>query len=129
MVKDRLVNIFSRVCFLSITHQNPNHYEKKETTDRATRLAYRNALIQGVFYELTATENYSFTQAYIMLGFFFGLNDRQLRKILLLKPKVALSADDLAKLTVILQRLSKKKADKSIRRSRSLEACLEKESR
>ncbi len=41
-----------------------------------------------------------------MLGFFFGLNDRQLRKILLLKPKVALSADDLAKLAVILQRLS-----------------------
>jgi len=63
-------------------------------------------LIQGVFYELTATENYSFSQAYIMLGFFFGLNDRQLRKILLLKPKVALSADDLAKLAVILQRLS-----------------------
>ena len=86
--------------------KNFYHYEKKETTDRATRLAYRNALIQGVFYELTAPENYSFSQAYIMLGFFFGLNDRQLRKILLLKPKVALSADDLAKLAVILQRLS-----------------------
>ena len=47
-----------------------------------------------------------------MLGFFFGLNDRQLRKILLLKPKVALSADDLTKFAVILHRLSNERAIK-----------------
>ena len=97
-----------------ITNQKINHYDqKKETIDRATRLAYRNALIQGVFYELTVTENYSFSQAYIMLGFFFGLNDRQLRKILLLKPKVALSADDLTKFAVILHRLSNEREKES----------------
>ena len=79
-----------------------------DSTDRAQRLAKRNALIKAIFAELTTHEGYSFMQAYIFLGWIFGINDRQLRKILLQKSKVALSADNLTKLAVILQRISEK---------------------
>ena len=83
---------------------------KKDTEDRATRLAYRNALISALFFELTNHEGYSFMDAYAFLSQFFGINDRQFRKILLQNVKVALSADDLTKLAVILQRISENKA-------------------
>ena len=73
------------------------------------RLAKRNALISGLFYELTTHEGCSFGQAYIFLGRIFGINDRQIRKILLEKQKVALSADDLTKLAVLLHRISERK--------------------
>ena len=78
--------------------------------DRAQRLAQRNSLIQALFFELTNREGYSFSQTYIFLGKFFGINDRQIRKILLQKTKVALSADDLMKLAVLLQRISSSEA-------------------
>lgn len=78
----------------------------KNTDDRAKRLAKRNALISAIFTELTTRQNHSFGQAYIFIGNVFGINDRQIRKILLQKPKVALSADDLAKLLVILHQIS-----------------------
>lgn len=78
----------------------------KDTTDRDRRLAGRNALIQAIFAELTTHDGLSFMQAYVFLGTIFGINDRQIRKILLQKTKVALSADDLTKLVVILQRIS-----------------------
>ena len=79
----------------------------KYMDDRAMRLAKRNTLIQAIFHELTNNEDSSFTDAYVFLGRIFGINDRQIRKILLLKTKVALSADDLTKLAVILHRISK----------------------
>ena len=81
--------------------------KKYENDDRAQRLAKRNTLIKAIFGELTTHEGYSFGDAYIFLGQFFGINDRQIRKILLQKTKVALSADDLEKFAVILQRLSR----------------------
>ena len=80
---------------------------KKYTEDRAARLARRNALIAALFYELTNAEKLSFMDAYCFLSNIFGINDRQLRKILLQKSKVALSADDLTKLAVLLHRISK----------------------
>ena len=80
--------------------------EKKCQDDRAMRLAKRNALITTLFFELTNHEGFNFTQAYIFLGKIFGINDRQMRKILLQKQKVALSADDLTKLAVLLHRIS-----------------------
>ena len=78
----------------------------KDTADRAARLAQRNALISVLFYELTNHEGYSFMDAYAFLSEIFGINDRQLRKILLQNVKVALSADKLTKLAVLLQRIS-----------------------
>ena len=78
----------------------------KYMDDRAMRLTKRNTLIQAIFHELTNNEASSFTDAYVFLGRIFGINDRQIRKILLLKTKVALSADDLTKLAVILHRIS-----------------------
>ena len=78
----------------------------KDKDDRAQRLSKRNTLIQSLFHELTTREGYSFGDAYVFLGRIFGINDRQIRKILLQKQKVALSADDLRKLAVILQRIS-----------------------
>ena len=59
-----------------------------------------------IFQELIIREKFSFGSAYIFLGRFFGLNDRQIRKILLQKDEVALSADDLSLFSVILQRFS-----------------------
>ena len=76
--------------------------------DRAKRLAHRNTLIREIFHQLTTAEKMTYTDAYIFLGRFFGINDRQIRKILLQKSKVALSADSLTKLSVILQRISTK---------------------
>lgn len=80
----------------------------KETQTRAKRLAQRNTLIQLVFNELTIAEKMNYSEAYVFLGKIFGLNDRQIRKILLQKTKVALSAANLAKLSVILHRISAK---------------------
>ncbi len=81
----------------------------KDTTDRTQRLARRNSLIRMIFHELIIQEKYSYGASYIFLGRFFGLNDRQIRKILLQKDEVALSADDLSKFSVILQRFSEEK--------------------
>ena len=81
--------------------------KNKDFIDRAQRLDKRNALIKIIFEELTIHEGYSFGHAYIFLGNIFGINDRQIRKILLQKQKVALSADDVTKLAVILHRISR----------------------
>ena len=78
----------------------------EDKDDRAQRLDKRNSLIKALFNELTNHEGYSFGMEYIFLGQVFGINDRQIRKILLQKQKVALSADDLTKLAVILHRIS-----------------------
>ena len=79
----------------------------KDSSARAMRLAQRNALITALFYELTTREGESFMQAYVFLETIFGIDGRQIRKILCQKSKVELSSDSLMKLAVILQRISK----------------------
>jgi hypothetical protein len=94
------VSFWGTFLCLYINNKNKSNNEKKDTQDRAMRLAQRNSLIRDVFYELTNHEKYSFSAAYTFLGAIFGLNDRQLRK-------VALSADNLAIFVVILHRILK----------------------
>ena len=78
-----------------------------DTDERALRLAKRNALIKQIFTELTIHDGESFMQAYVFLETIFGIDERQIRKILRQKSKVELSSDDLTKFAVILQRISK----------------------
>ena len=80
---------------------------KTEKEFRAARLEHRNALIREVFYQLTNHEHYTFMGAYVFLEKIFGIDERQIRKILRQNSKVELSADDLTKLAVILYRISK----------------------
>jgi len=80
---------------------------KTDTIDRALRLAKRNALISAIFYELTNHEGLGFMQAYLFLEDIFGIDERQIRKIVRQNAKVELSSDNLRKLAVILQRLLK----------------------
>jgi hypothetical protein len=79
---------------------------KKDATNRALRLTKRNALISTVFYELTNQEGFGFMQAYVFLEEIFGIDERQIRKIIRQNAKVELSSDNLTKLAVILQRIS-----------------------
>lgn len=74
----------------------------KDSTARTMRLAKRNALISALFYELTNHEGFSFMQAYMFLEGFFGIDERQIRKILRQKSKVELSADNVTKFAVLL---------------------------
>jgi len=83
---------------------------KKDATNRALRLTKRNALISTIFYELTNQEGFGFMQAYVFLEEIFGIDERQIRKIIRQNAKVELSSDNLAKLAVILQRISKKES-------------------
>ena len=79
----------------------------KEISCRAQRIDYRNALIKALFLHLTANEKYSFLDAYVFLEKIFGIDERQIRKIVRSPQKVELSSDNLSKFAVILQRLSK----------------------
>ena len=79
----------------------------KDTIDRALRLAKRNALISAIFYELTNHEGFGFMQAYLFLEDIFGIDERQIRKIVRQNVKVELSSANLTKLAVILQRILK----------------------
>ena len=80
----------------------------KNYQDRAMRLAHRNGLIQALFFELTTHDGLAFTESYVFLETFFGIEERQIRKILRQKSKVELSSDNLTKLAVLLQRISEK---------------------
>ena len=60
----------------------------------------------ALFFHLTANEKHSFWDAYVFVEKIFGIDERQIRKILLLKPKVELSSDDLTKFAVTLQKIS-----------------------
>jgi len=80
---------------------------KKDATDRALRLTKRNALISTIFYELTNQEGFGFMQAYVFLEEIFGIDERQIRKIIRQNAKVELSSDNLTKLAVILHRISR----------------------
>jgi len=80
--------------------------KKKEITCRAQRLDYRNALIRALFFHLTAHENHSFRDAYVFLEKIFGIDERQIRKIVRSSQKVELSSADLTKLAVSLHSLT-----------------------
>ena len=93
--------------FFIITYPKNNHYDqKKEITCRAQRLDYRNALIRALFFHLTANEKHSFWDAYVFLEKIFGIDERQIRKIVRSPQKVELSSDDLTKLAVTLHSLT-----------------------
>ena len=83
---------------------------KKDATNRALRLTKRNALISTIFYELTNQEGFGFMQAYVFLEEIFGIDERQIRKIIRQNAKVELSSDNLTKLAVILHRISIKES-------------------
>ena len=78
----------------------------KDSSARMMRLAQRNALITALFYELTTREGESFMQAYVFLETIFGIDGRQIRKILCQKSKVELSSTNVTKFAVLLQSLT-----------------------
>lgn len=79
----------------------------KDTQDEAQRHAQRNYIINEVRNLLVSEFNYSFTDADIFIGKIWGLGERNIREIVRSKSFSAVSADDLAKLAVILHRISK----------------------
>ena len=79
--------MFSRVCFLSIIHQNFNHYDPPKEIfylleSTAERRARRNRDIKALFLHLTAEEGFSFMDAYEAVGYQFYLSAGQIRDIL-----------------------------------------------
>ena len=50
----------------------------KNYQDRAMRLAHRNGLIQALFFELITHDGLSFTESYVFLETFFGIDERQM---------------------------------------------------
>ena len=78
----------------------------KDKQDEAQRHAQRNYVIQEVRSQLVTRFGYSYTDADIFIGRIWGLGERKIREITRTKAFSAVSADDLAKLAVILSRLS-----------------------
>ncbi len=79
---------------------------KKEISCRAQRLDYRNALVEALFLHLTVDEKYSFLDVYVFLEKIFGIDERQIRKIVRSPQKVELSSENLSKFAVILQKIT-----------------------
>ena len=79
----------------------------KDTEDEMLRHARRDALIKKVFEQLVYHENYSFENAYIFLGDIWGLGRSKLIQIVNAKDECPLSGYNLAKLAVLLHRISK----------------------
>lgn len=81
---------------------------KKNYDERAARLAKRDALIRALFHELSKEKNVPIMSHYIFLENIFGLSDRQIRTIIVQSDDfLEVVSDDLTKLAVLLQRLSK----------------------
>ena len=78
----------------------------KDRQDEAQRHKQRNYLINEVRNQLVAHFGYSYTDADIFIGRIWGLGERKIRDIAGSKSFSAVSADDLAKLAVILHRIS-----------------------
>ena len=78
----------------------------KDKQDEAQRHAQRNYLIYEVRNQLVSNFGYSYTEADIFIGRIWGLGERIIREIAGTKSFSAVSADDLTKLAVILQRIS-----------------------
>lgn len=78
----------------------------KDKQDEAQRHAQRNYVIREVRSQLVTRFGYTHTDADIFIGRIWGVGERKIREIIRTKAFSAVSADDLAKLAVILQRLS-----------------------
>lgn len=78
----------------------------KDKQDEAQRHAQRNYVIQQVRKQLVLNDS-SYTEADIFIGRIWGLGERKIREIMHSNEFSAVSADDLLKLAVILQRISK----------------------
>ena len=79
---------------------------EKDKQDEAQRHQQRNYLIKEVRNQLVSNLGYSYTDADIFIGRIWGLGERKIREIATSKSFSAVSADDLTKLAVILQRIS-----------------------
>ena len=78
----------------------------KDKQDEAQRHQQRNYLIKEVRNQLVFHFGYSYTDADIFIGMIWGLGERKIREIAVSKSFSAVSADDIFKLVVILQRIS-----------------------
>ena len=81
--------------------------ETKDKQDEAKRHQQRDYLIKEVRSQLVSNYGYSYTDADIFIGKIWGLGERKIRDIAGTNAVSAVSADDLSKLAVILQRISK----------------------
>ena len=78
----------------------------KDKQDEQQRHAQRNYVIREVRNSLVTEFKYSYTEADIFIGRIWGIGERKIREIVRTEPFSAVSADDLTKLAVILQRKS-----------------------
>ena len=78
----------------------------KDRQDETQRHAQRNYVIKEVRNQLVTNFGYSYTEADIFIGRIWGLGERKIREIAIAESFSAVSADDLTKLAVILQRIS-----------------------
>ena len=78
----------------------------KDKQDELQRHARRDALIREVFKQLVYHENYSFESAYVFIGEIWGFGRSKLVQIVNAKDECPLSGYNIAKLAVILQRIS-----------------------
>ena len=81
----------------------------KDKQDEAQRHAQRNYVVKEVRNQLVSYLGYSYTNADIFIGKIWGLGERKIREIVRSESFLAVSADDLSKLAVILQRISKER--------------------
>ena len=79
----------------------------KDKQDEAQRHAQRNYVVKEVRNRLVSYLGYSYTNADIFIGKIWGLGERKIREIVRSESFLAVSADDLSKLAVILQRILK----------------------
>ena len=78
----------------------------KDKLDEAQRHARRDAIIKAVFTQLVYHENYPFESAYIFLGEIWGFGKTKLTQIVNSTNECSLSEYNIAKLAVILHRIS-----------------------
>ena len=78
---------------------------QKDKQDEAQRHAQRNYVIKEVRNQLVTHQGFSFTEADIFIGRIWGLGERKIRAIVSSESFSAVSADDLTKLSVILQQI------------------------
>ena len=81
----------------------------KDKQDEAQRHAQRNYVVKEVRNRLVSYLGYSYTNADIFIGKIWGLGERKIREIVRSESFLAVSADDLSKLAVILQRILKER--------------------
>ena len=81
----------------------------KDKQDEAQRHTQRNFVVKEVRNQFVSIFGESYTNADIFIGKIWGLGDRKIREIVRSASFSAVSADDLMKLAVILQRILEKR--------------------